>query len=99
MFGLFFLIIGENFDQVLVENYQELVKISTNVWSFFLMLYQAIVSYPSHLICNLLNLCKDKVEVSSDCKAFALQSKDTFEKKNSPAPTLSLQRFKRLQIK
>ena len=25
------------------------------------MLYQAIVSYPSHLICNLLNLYKDKV--------------------------------------
>ena len=29
----------------------------------------------------------------------ALQSKDTFEKKNSLAPTLSLQRFKMLQIK
>ena len=41
------------------------------------MLYQVIVSYPSHLICNLLNLCKGKVgvgeflfsKVSSDCKA------------------------------
>ena len=44
---------------------------------FFLMLYQAIVSYPGHLICNLLNLYKGKVrvgefflsKVSSDCKA------------------------------
>ena len=76
--------IGQNFHQCLVE--------------FFYMLYQAIVSYPRHLICNLLNLYKDKVgarefffsKVSSDCKASIPLS---------VAPTLSLQRFKRLQIK
>ena len=41
------------------------------------MMYQAIVSYLSHLICNILNLYRDKVgagefffsKVSSDCKA------------------------------
>ena len=44
---------------------------------------------------------ENKQDISSSIEygLDTLQSENTFEKKNSPAPTLSLQRFKRLQIK
>ena len=53
-----------------------------------------IVKHPFHYLFN-----KKDISSSIDNGIDTLQSKGTFEKKTYPTPTLSLQRFNRLQIK